>query len=210
MSILTAFFIYLLIWWVMLFTVLPLGVRRHEEQGKGFDAGAPAKADLKRKLMINTILSAVILAIIWLLVHFNIIRWSEWFSQEAQAEVMPECELVVMHKPAEDVAFKPGLDVTGKPVVEADLTQPLNAQVKDIEIPITIDIAQSLGLAIPAGMETKATVGVIKMKADGTATFNDAPLNLGPEQALITVCEDADENAPAAKENSKEKTGVTP
>ena len=37
MTIATSFFIYFLIWWVMLFTVLPLGVRRHQEPGKGFE-----------------------------------------------------------------------------------------------------------------------------------------------------------------------------
>ena len=44
MSVITAFFIYLLIWWVMLFTVLPLGVERHTDEGRGFDAGAPREA----------------------------------------------------------------------------------------------------------------------------------------------------------------------
>ena len=64
MTIFTAFFIYLLIWWVMLFTVLPLGIKRHEEEGRGFDAGAPEKPDLVKKLILNTALSAVILAVI--------------------------------------------------------------------------------------------------------------------------------------------------
>lgn len=80
MSLFNAFFIFLLIWWVMLFTVLPLGVQRNEEAGKGFDAGAPKIADLKRKLILNTIISAAILAVIWILVEMHIIRWSEWFE----------------------------------------------------------------------------------------------------------------------------------
>ncbi len=81
MSVLTAFFIYILVWWVMLFTVLPLGVRRHEEEGKGFDSGAPAKADIKRKLWLNTGISGVIVAVIWILVELDIIRWTEWFTK---------------------------------------------------------------------------------------------------------------------------------
>lgn len=80
MTLFTAFFIYLLIWWVMLFTVLPLGVQRHEEQGKGFDAGAPAKANLGKKLLINTVLSGVVLGIIQLLVVTGVIHWHAYFE----------------------------------------------------------------------------------------------------------------------------------
>lgn len=76
----TAFFIYLLIWWTMLFTVLPIGVTRHQEEGKGFDAGAPAKPDLKKKLILNTILSAVILGIIQLLVVTGVLDWHGMFE----------------------------------------------------------------------------------------------------------------------------------
>ena len=83
MSPLYAFFIYLLIWWVMLFTILPIGVERHEEAGKGFDSGAPKFANLKKKLILNTVVSAGILAVIWLLVEFDIIRWREWFDTGA-------------------------------------------------------------------------------------------------------------------------------
>lgn len=79
MSLLNAFFIYFLIWWVMLFTVLPLGVQRNAESGKGFDAGAPKDPMLKKKLILNTILSAVILGIIEVLVELDVIRWGEWF-----------------------------------------------------------------------------------------------------------------------------------
>lgn len=81
MSVITAFFIYLLIWWVMLFTVLPLGVERHTDEGRGFDAGAPREANLKRKLVLTSLLSAGILAVIIILVEAGVIRWSEWFQQ---------------------------------------------------------------------------------------------------------------------------------
>jgi predicted secreted protein len=80
MSITLAAFIYLLIWWTMLFTVLPLGVERHKEHGKGFDAGAPAKPDLKKKLILNSILSAVVLGIIQILVVTGVIDWRALFE----------------------------------------------------------------------------------------------------------------------------------
>lgn len=77
---LTALFIYFLIWWTMLFTILPLGVERHREEGKGFDAGAPAKADLKKKLVINTIVSVVVLGIVEGLVVMGVIDWHAMFG----------------------------------------------------------------------------------------------------------------------------------
>ena len=80
MTLATAFFIYLLIWWTMLFTVLPLGVKRHEEHGRGFDAGAPEKHNLGKKLILNTALSAVILAIIEVLVRTGILDWHGLFE----------------------------------------------------------------------------------------------------------------------------------
>ncbi len=72
-------FVYLLVWWVMLFTVLPLGVERNADAAKGHDAGAPVNPMLKKKIILNSALSAVIVAVIWLLVYFHIIRWDEWF-----------------------------------------------------------------------------------------------------------------------------------
>ena len=80
MTLLTAFFIYFLIWWVMLFTVLPLGIKRHEEPGKGFDAGAPEKHNLGKKLLLNTVLSGVILAIIQALVMTGVLDWHGLFE----------------------------------------------------------------------------------------------------------------------------------
>lgn len=84
MSLVTVAFIYLLVWWIMLFTVLPLGVQRNTDDGKGHDTGAPANPDLKKKLLINTVLSAVIMLTIYILVEIDIIRWSEWFRGASQ------------------------------------------------------------------------------------------------------------------------------
>jgi len=80
MTPMTALFIYFLIWWLTLFTVLPLGVKRHEEDGKGFDAGAPEKPNLGKKLILNTIISAIILGIMQLLVVTGVIHWHAFFE----------------------------------------------------------------------------------------------------------------------------------
>jgi predicted secreted protein len=80
MTPLYAFFIYLLIWWIVIFAVLPIGVERNTEEGRGYDTGAPRITNLKAKLVWATLISAVILAIMWLLVDMNVIRWHEWFD----------------------------------------------------------------------------------------------------------------------------------
>lgn len=79
MSLLNTVFVYMLIWWLMLFTVLPLGVKRHKEDGKGFDMGAPEKPDLKKKLLINSFLSAVIVLVIQALVINGVLDWHALF-----------------------------------------------------------------------------------------------------------------------------------
>ncbi len=65
MPITTAFAIYFLIWWTVLFAVLPWGVRSQEEGGliaPGTDPGAPAVPKLKSKLVWTTLVSFVIYA----------------------------------------------------------------------------------------------------------------------------------------------------
>jgi predicted secreted protein len=71
MSLATAFAIYFIIWWVVLFAVLPWGVRSQHEDGTiipGSDPGAPAIPRLRRKLVWTTIVAAIVFAI-WYAVY---------------------------------------------------------------------------------------------------------------------------------------------
>ena len=59
----TAFAIYFVIWWVVLFLTLPFGVRSQHEDGvgaPGTDPGAPIATRMGRKLIWTTIISAII------------------------------------------------------------------------------------------------------------------------------------------------------
>ena len=65
----TAFAIYFVLWWVVLFLTLPFGVRSQHEDGvgePGTDPGAPIKTLMGRKLIWTTIISTVIFVIAWL------------------------------------------------------------------------------------------------------------------------------------------------
>jgi predicted secreted protein len=62
-SLSTALAIYFIIWWMVLFAVLPWGVRSQEESGSitpGTDPGAPSIANLKQKLVWTTLISGLV------------------------------------------------------------------------------------------------------------------------------------------------------
>ncbi|HEY2875226.1 MAG TPA: DUF1467 family protein [Reyranella sp.] len=60
MSWATGLMVYLVIWWTILFTVLPLGVNRIENPGRGQDHGAPQAPQLLRKAIITSLVAAVL------------------------------------------------------------------------------------------------------------------------------------------------------
>jgi predicted secreted protein len=65
----TAFAIYFVIWWIVLFLTLPFGVRSQQEDGEtvpGTDPGAPVVTRMGRKLIWTTVISAIFFAVAWL------------------------------------------------------------------------------------------------------------------------------------------------
>ena len=70
--------IYFVIWWTVLFTVLPFGVRNAAEAGEavqqGNEAGAPLVHGMLRKFVITTVISAVVFAAVyWAIVNRNLL-----------------------------------------------------------------------------------------------------------------------------------------
>ena len=68
MKIGTLIAIYFLIWWIVLFAVLPWGVRNQEESGEvapGTDPGAPAIHRVWSKLAWTTLVASVIFTILY-------------------------------------------------------------------------------------------------------------------------------------------------
>jgi predicted secreted protein len=68
MSIPMAIAVYFTIWWIVLFAVLPFGVKSQHEAGasqnlpSGSDPGAPVAPMLARKALWTTLISAVLFA----------------------------------------------------------------------------------------------------------------------------------------------------
>jgi predicted secreted protein len=76
MSLATAVAIYFLIWWTVLFAVLPWGVRSQQEGGSvapGTDPGAPSMPRLKRKLVLTTIVAALVFALWYAIYTYRLI-----------------------------------------------------------------------------------------------------------------------------------------
>ncbi len=63
MSPFSAFVVFLLIWWVTLFAILPLGVRGQAEENNvipGTEPGAPVESRMKRKVIQTTIVTTIL------------------------------------------------------------------------------------------------------------------------------------------------------
>jgi predicted secreted protein len=82
----TAFAIYFVMWWIVLFLTLPFGVRSQHEDGEstpGTDPGAPIASLMGRKLIWTTVISAVIFAVSMLAYnagYLNVERLSKWMG----------------------------------------------------------------------------------------------------------------------------------
>ena len=94
-------------------------------------------------------------------------------AQANELNVVVTKDLCDAYKQSQDANYKAGVDVNGNAVVPADL--PSSSAVTlpdDIEIPLTIDLAQQLNLSV-SGMELKPELGKIKITKDGKVMFND-------------------------------------
>ena len=78
MSWATGLMVYLVIWWTILFTVLPLGVRRIENPGRGQDPGAPDKPQLLRKAIITSLVAGVLWLGFYFLHQADVFSFRQW------------------------------------------------------------------------------------------------------------------------------------
>jgi predicted secreted protein len=62
MSVVTGILLYVIIWWVVLFMVLPVGARPPEDPQPGNAPGAPEKPMLGRKALATTVIAAAVWA----------------------------------------------------------------------------------------------------------------------------------------------------
>ena len=82
----SAIVVFIMVWWSVLFCVLPFGLPttyEDREDGDNYSApGAPKTLNMKRKLLITSAISLVLWAGICLFINSGIIDFRTWALQE--------------------------------------------------------------------------------------------------------------------------------
>ena len=84
MGITGSIIVYVLIWWIIFFSVLPVGIQSNNEKFKekieGIDRGSPKNPRIGKKFLITTILTSIIFLIIYYLVKFDFLNLREYLQ----------------------------------------------------------------------------------------------------------------------------------
>ena len=84
MGITGSIIVYVLIWWMIFFSVLPVGIQSNKEKFRdkidGMDPGAPINPKIGKKFLITTIITSVIFIVIYYLVKLNLLNLREYLQ----------------------------------------------------------------------------------------------------------------------------------
>jgi predicted secreted protein len=86
MSITLGIAIYVVIWWTVLFAVLPIGVRTQGEDGvivPGTPASAPTAPRLLRVVALTTAISTLVFLVPWALAHYGLADVQTWVGRSS-------------------------------------------------------------------------------------------------------------------------------
>ena len=75
---------YVMIWWVIFFSVLPMGIQSNKEvfreKIEGMDPGAPKNPKIAKKFFITTIITTIIFIVIYYLVEIDLLNLREFLQ----------------------------------------------------------------------------------------------------------------------------------
>ncbi|RDD62144.1 DUF1467 family protein [Ferruginivarius sediminum] len=71
----TGILLYVIIWWVLIFMVLPWGARPPEKPEEGHAESAPEKPMLWRKAAVTTVLAAIVWLGVYFLIQYEVIQF---------------------------------------------------------------------------------------------------------------------------------------
>jgi hypothetical protein len=91
-------------------------------------------------------------------------------------ESLPECRLLSAHHARSDVAFKPGVDVRGKPVVSADLNAAPIPAPQVIMAPLSLHLRDRLSSMNIQGIEAPAPLGFLEIHDNGRVVYDGRDL----------------------------------
>lgn len=136
-------------------------------------------------------------------------------KSEALAVEKMICQQLYVHTPSADVAYKPGVDVEGKPVAPADLpaASPAMGAPDYIEVPMTVSLAERLDQPVPEGVKLEGVIGNLRLYKDGRISYNgedilpQANVMCGKELKTEESAE-VPEQAPAYVQSNEPKAGT--
>jgi predicted secreted protein len=85
MSVTFAIAVYVVIWWTVLFAVLPIGVRTQGEDGSvvpGTPESAPTAPRLIRVVLLTTLISGLVFGGAWAAVRYGLIDLTQLIGRE--------------------------------------------------------------------------------------------------------------------------------
>ena len=84
MGITGSIIVYVLIWWIVFFSLLPVGIQSKKEKFiekiEGIDPGAPNNPKIAKKFLITTIITSIIFIVIYYLVESNLLNLREYLK----------------------------------------------------------------------------------------------------------------------------------
>ena len=84
MGITGSIIVYVLIWWIIFFSVLPVGIQSNKEKFReridGMDPGAPINQKIGKKFLITTLITSIIFIVIYYLVEFNLLNLRKYLQ----------------------------------------------------------------------------------------------------------------------------------
>ncbi|MAK12562.1 MAG: hypothetical protein CMI73_02695 [Candidatus Pelagibacter sp.] len=84
MSLTGSIVVFVVLWWLILFMILPRNITSQKDNGyviEGTDPGAPENPEIKKKLLLTTAITLIIFVIIYFLNYFNILNIRALLSQ---------------------------------------------------------------------------------------------------------------------------------
>ena len=84
MGITGSIIIYVIIWWIIFFSVLPVGIQsnkdKFQEKIEGVDPGAPKNPKIAKKFLITTIITSIIFIVIYYLVELDLLNLRKYLQ----------------------------------------------------------------------------------------------------------------------------------
>ncbi len=84
MGITGSIIVYVMIWWIIFFSLLPVGIKSNKEvfheKIEGIDPGAPKNPKIAKKFLITTIITSIIFVVIYYLVKLDLLNLREFLK----------------------------------------------------------------------------------------------------------------------------------